>query len=91
MTGLTTIVEIDAELGESLWPGEAEAWSTVPYRLGDDAHKQAIKFSARPCVASAIGSAVHPGGDDHHLPADLRFADRRRQRQRAPALIVPSS
>jgi hypothetical protein len=28
-------------------------WSMVPYRLGDDAHKQAIKFSARPCVARA--------------------------------------
>lgn len=28
-------------------------WSMVPYRLGDDAHKQAIKFSARPCVAHA--------------------------------------
>ncbi|MCM2254200.1 MAG: catalase family protein [Vicinamibacteria bacterium] len=28
-------------------------WSMVPYRLGDDAHKQAIKFSARPCVPHA--------------------------------------
>ena len=26
-------------------------WSMVPYRLGDDAHKQAIKFSAKPCIA----------------------------------------
>ena len=28
-------------------------WSMVPYRLGDDARKQAIKFSARPCLAHA--------------------------------------
>jgi hypothetical protein len=28
-------------------------WSMVPYRLGDDAHKQAIKFSAKPCLAHA--------------------------------------
>jgi hypothetical protein len=28
-------------------------WSTVPYRLGGDAHKQAVKYSARPCVAHA--------------------------------------
>ncbi len=26
-------------------------WSMVPYRLGDDAHKQAVKFSAKPCLA----------------------------------------
>jgi hypothetical protein len=36
-------------------------WSTVPYRLGDDAHKQAIKFSARPCVERANeGIPSHP-------------------------------
>lgn len=28
-------------------------WSMVPYRLGEDARKQAIKFSARPCLAHA--------------------------------------
>lgn len=28
-------------------------WSMVPYRLGDDARKQAIKFSARPCLVHA--------------------------------------
>lgn len=32
-------------------PLHARYWSMVPYRLGDDAHKQAIKFSTRPCSA----------------------------------------
>ena len=26
-------------------------WSMVPYRLGDDAHKRAVKSSAKPCIA----------------------------------------
>ncbi len=34
-------------------PLHTRFWSMVPYRLGDDARKQAIKFSARPCVAHA--------------------------------------
>lgn len=29
-------------------PLETRYWSTVPYRLGDPPHKQAVKFSARP-------------------------------------------
>ncbi len=32
-------------------PLSTRFWSMVPYRLGDDANKQAIKFSARPCTA----------------------------------------
>jgi hypothetical protein len=31
-------------------PLETRYWSTLPYRLGDPPHKQAIKFSARPCL-----------------------------------------
>ena len=34
-------------------PLSTRFWSMVPYRLGDDANKQAIKFSARPCLAHA--------------------------------------
>lgn len=34
-------------------PLHTRFWSMVPYRLGDDARKQAIKFSARPCVDHA--------------------------------------
>ena len=34
-------------------PLHTRFWSMVPYRLGEDARKQAIKFSARPCVAHA--------------------------------------
>ena len=31
-------------------PLQARYWSQVPYRLGDSPHKQAIKFSAKPCI-----------------------------------------
>lgn len=31
-------------------PLHTRFWSMVPYRLGDEAHKQAIKFSAKPCL-----------------------------------------
>jgi len=34
-------------------PLHTRYWSTVPYRLGDGAHKQAVKYSARPCVPHA--------------------------------------
>ncbi len=34
-------------------PLHTRFWSMVPYRLGDDARKQAIKFSAIPCLAHA--------------------------------------
>jgi catalase len=31
-------------------PLEIRYWSMVPYRLGDPPHKQAVKYSARPCT-----------------------------------------
>ncbi len=37
-------------------PLHTRFWSMVPYRLGDDAHKQAVKFSARPCRAHTNGN-----------------------------------
>ncbi len=40
-------------------------WSMVPYRLGDDAHKQAIKFSARPCIARANNQIPSDPGPDY--------------------------
>jgi len=40
-------------------------WSTVPYRLGDDAHKQAVKFSARPCAARANNKIPSDPGPDY--------------------------
>jgi catalase len=44
-------------------PLEARYWSTTAYRLGDDQHKQAIKFSARPCLASTSKIPDDPGPD----------------------------
>jgi hypothetical protein len=43
-------------------PLEARYWSAVPYRLGDPPHKQAIKYSARPClpITTAIPSDPAP-------------------------------
>ena len=40
-------------------------WSTVPYRLGDDAHKQAVKFSARPCAVHANNKIPSDPGPDY--------------------------
>jgi hypothetical protein len=40
-------------------------WSMVPYRLGDDAHKQAIKFSARPCVSHANDQIPSDAGPNY--------------------------
>lgn len=45
-------------------------WSTVPYRLGDDAHKQAVKFSARPCAAHA-NDRIPPDADASYLRAAM--------------------
>ncbi len=42
-------------------PLETRFWSMVPYRLGDDQHKQAIKFSAMPCNAPAAKMPKNPG------------------------------
>jgi hypothetical protein len=50
-------------------PLSTRYWSMVPYRLGDDAHKQAVKFSARPCVAH-----VDRGLPAHADPDYLRKA-----------------
>lgn len=42
-------------------PLETRYWSMVPYRLGDDAHKTAIKFSAVPCAEPTRKVPSKPG------------------------------
>jgi hypothetical protein len=44
-------------------PLETRYWSAVPYRLGEPPHKQAIKFSARPCLPSLTTIPVNPAPD----------------------------
>lgn len=46
-------------------PLHTRFWSMVPYRLGDDAHKQAVKFSARPCVAHANDRVPSDAGPNY--------------------------
>jgi Catalase len=40
-------------------------WSMTPYRLGDDGHKQAIKFSAIPCGGQINGSIPNNPSDNY--------------------------
>ena len=44
-------------------PLETRFWSMVPYRLGDDQHKQAVKFSARPCTLGTTKIPTAPAED----------------------------
>lgn len=44
-------------------PLETQYWSTTPYRLGDAQHKQAVKFSARPCLPATTKVPSDPGPD----------------------------
>ncbi len=46
-------------------PFQTRYWSMVPYRLGDPPHKQAIKFSARPCLPE--DTTVPDGADQDYL------------------------
>ena len=41
-------------------PLETRYWSMTAYRLGDPPHKQAIKFSARPCLPATTTIPSHP-------------------------------
>jgi catalase len=50
-------------------PALARYWSETPYRLGSDTQKQAIKFSAKPCVA--VDNTQPPANPD---PNYLRLA-----------------
>ena len=45
--GLRNLISMQAKIASPL---ETRYWSAVPYRLGDPPYKQAIKFSARPCL-----------------------------------------
>lgn len=51
-------------------PLDTRFWSMVPYRLGDDQSKQAIKFSARPCQTREN----EPTKEDTQHPSFLRKA-----------------
>jgi hypothetical protein len=45
--GFRNAIAMQAKIASPL---ETRYWSAVPYRLGDPPHKQAVKFSARPCL-----------------------------------------
>ena len=73
-------------------------WSTVPYRLGDDAHKQAVKFSARPCAVHANNKIPSDPGPDYlrqamaaTLAADDACFDFLVQTRRSPSMKVEDS
>ena len=73
-------------------------WSTVPYRLGDDAHKQAVKFSARPCAVHANNKIPSDPGPDYlrqamaaTLAADEACFDFLVQTRRSPSMKVEDS
>ncbi len=61
--GLRSSILLNAMISSRIAsPLEIRYWSMVPYRLGDPPHKQAVKYSARPCTPplSTIPSAPAP-------------------------------
>lgn len=63
-------IEMAARVGRTYIadPLKTQFWSMVPYRLGVGDHKQAIKFTARPCDAKGLISQ-----DKSQLPKDPNY------------------
>jgi hypothetical protein len=55
--GLRNVIAMQAKIASLL---ETRYWSAVPYRLGDAPHKQAIKFSAQPCLPATSAIPGNP-------------------------------
>jgi hypothetical protein len=55
--GLRNAIAMQAKIASPL---ETRYWSAVPYRLGDPPHKQAVKFSVRPCLPATTAIPKNP-------------------------------
>ena len=58
-----TLIALATRSSKIANPVQTRYWSMVPYQLGIDSNRTAVKYSARPCSATADPFPEHPGHD----------------------------